>query len=159
MKAGGKRAAAEEEGRSVVARHPRKMHRNAHGDAEKTERVKAMPHSATLATRLGAELKARILPQRGDAALAPHKSSCFCSEQGGENRWSPHPSASLLSCSHPVSIYLFIYSSIYLSIHPLIFVPVYPFIYSIFLHLATTSFCSSVLFFFYVFRVPTMKTL
>lgn len=48
-----------------------------------------MPHSATLATRLGAELKARILPQRGDAALAPHKSSCFCSEQGGENRWSP----------------------------------------------------------------------
>lgn len=47
-----------------------------------------MPHSATLATRLGAELKARILPQRGDAALAPHKSSCFCLEQGGENRWS-----------------------------------------------------------------------
>lgn len=56
---------------------------------EERERAKAMPHSATLATRLGAELKARILPQRGDAALAPHKSSCFCSEQGGENRWSP----------------------------------------------------------------------
>lgn len=56
---------------------------------EERERAKAMPHSATLATRLGAELKARILPQRGDAALAPHKSSCFCSEQGGENRRSP----------------------------------------------------------------------
>lgn len=60
-------------------------------DVEKAERVKAMPHSATLATRLGAELKARILPQRGDAALAPHKSSCFCLEQGGENRWNPPP--------------------------------------------------------------------
>lgn len=71
------------------------MHRSASSDVEKTERVKAMPHSATLATRLGAELKARILPQRGDAALAPHKSSCFCLEHGGENKWSPPPSFTL----------------------------------------------------------------
>nr|XP_012134701.1 PREDICTED: uncharacterized protein LOC105661784 [Megachile rotundata] len=90
------------ERRLVVARHPRKMHRSAHGDVEKIERVKAMPQSATLATRLGAELKARILPQRGDAALAPHKSFCFCLQQGGENRWSsPTPSPLL---SHPPTL-------------------------------------------------------
>lgn len=56
--------------------------------------TKAMAHSATPTTRLGAELKARILPRRGAAAPAPHKSSRFCLEQGGENRWSS-PSFSL----------------------------------------------------------------
>nr|XP_034183289.1 uncharacterized protein LOC117605739 [Osmia lignaria] len=86
----------------VVARHPRKMHRTAHGNVEKIERVKAMPQSATLATQLGAELKARILPQRGDAALAPHKSFCFCLQQGGENRWCSPPTPSLLS--HPPTL-------------------------------------------------------
>ena len=50
-------------------------------------RIKAMPHSASPATRLGAELKARILPQSG-GTLAQHKSSHFWLEQGGENRWS-----------------------------------------------------------------------
>lgn len=50
-----------------------------------------MAHSATPTTRLGAELKARILPRRVAAAPAPHKSSRFCLEQGGENRWSSLP--------------------------------------------------------------------
>jgi len=88
---------------SVVARHPRKTHRGPHADVGKEKerkrererrREKATAHSATSTTRLGAELKARILPRRGAAALAPHKSSCFCLEQGGENRWNS-PSFSL----------------------------------------------------------------
>jgi len=61
---------------------------------EEREKEKATVHSVVPTTRLGAELKARILPRRGAAAPAPHKSSRFCLEQGGENRWS-FPSFSL----------------------------------------------------------------
>lgn len=86
---------------------------------EERERAKAMPHSATLATRLGAELKARILPQRGDAALAPHKSSCFCSEQGGENRWSPLSPPLPSSRAYQPDLAYFIYPARYSAKLPL----------------------------------------
>lgn len=118
-----------------------------------------MPHSATLATRLGAELKARILPQRGDAALAPHKSSCFCLEQGGENRWSSLSlslTPSLSSFPSPSSSWPhFSVLSVYQRNFTYIFT--YLFIYYIFLLTCSSLFHAFVIYLFFFISYKLTK--